>query len=452
MANFTLKKGYDIPLDGAPAADVVQVAAPTSVAIKPIEYRGIKPKLLVAEGDAVKAGSPLCCVKNRDDILFTSPVSGTVSNIEHGARRVLNSITVTPDGKNEAVAFKQYDAGAISGLSHDNVLTQVLAAGMLPVFRQRPFANMADPDVTPRDIFISAFDTAPLAADTALIVKGNEAAFQAGLSAAAKLTTGKVHLSINGSGDVPAAFSGARDVEIHSFSGPHPAGCVGVQIHHIAPIKHRTDVVWYATVQGIILLGRLFLQGKYSPEIVVAIAGSAVRKPKHCRTIVGADVASILGEDADTGELRYISGNVLTGTKIAPDGHQNFYESTLTLIWEAKEAELLGWAMPGLNRMSKYRTYLSALIPGKKFAPDTKLNGGHRAFVATGYYEDVLPMDIFPMFLLKSILVEDFDEMEGLGIFEVTEEEFALCEYVCPSKMEIQEIIRDGLDLIQREG
>jgi len=453
MADFRLKEGYDIPLVGEPADSVSAAPRPATVALKPGEFRGVKVRLLVDEGDVVKAGSPLACVKSREQQVFTAPMAGTVKAVVRGARRALMEIVIKPDEASDAVSFRQHDAVAIRGLARDVVLEQLLQSGLFNVFQQRPFGNVADPAVTPRSIFVSAFDTAPLAADTALIVQGNEAAFQAGLDVASQLASGKVHLSVEGRRfDLPKAFSEAKNVELHRFFGPHPAGCVGVQIHHVDPIKHRRDVVWTTTVQGLILIGRLFLEGRYVPDITIALSGSAVTAPKHYRTVVGANIASITNGNVEHGELRYISGDVLTGTTSTPDGHLNMKPSTLTVIPEATESEFLGWALPGFGRLSKYRTYPSAVLGGKKFAPDTKLNGGHRAFVATGYYEQVLPMDIYPMYLLKSILAQDFDEMEGLGILEVTEEEFALCEYACPSKVNVQQIIRDGLDLVEYDG
>ena len=453
MADFRLKEGYDIPLVGGPADSVSVAPRPATVALKPSEFRGVKIRLLVDEGDVVKAGSPLGCVKNREQQIFTAPTAGTVMAVVRGPRRALMEVVIKPDEASDAVPFKQHDAVALSGLSRDVVLEQLLQSGLFNVFQQRPFGNVADPAVTPRSIFVSAFDTAPLSADTALIVQGNEAAFQAGLDIASRLASGKVHLSVDGRRlDLPKAFSEANNVELHRFSGPHPTGCVGVQIHHIDPIKHRRDVVWTTTVQGLILIGRLFLEGRYVPDITVALSGSAVTAPKHYRTVVGANIASITNDNVKHGDLRYISGDVLTGTTSSPDGHLDMKSSTLTVIPEATESEFLGWALPGFGRLSKYRTYPSAVFGGKRFAPDTKLNGGHRAFLATGYYEQVLPMDIYPMYLLKSILAQDFDEMEGLGILEVTEEEFALCEYACPSKVNVQQIIRDGLDLVEYDG
>lgn len=453
MADFRLKEGYDIPLVGGPADSVSVAPRPATVALKPSEFRGVKIRLLVDEGDVVKAGSPLGCVKNREQQIFTAPMAGTVMAVVRGPRRALMEVVIKPDEASDAVPFKQHDAVALSGLSRDVVLEQLLQSGLFNVFQQRPFGNVADPAVTPRSIFVSAFDTAPLSADTALIVQGNEAAFQAGLDIASRLASGKVHLSVDGRRlDLPKAFSEANNVELHRFSGPHPTGCVGVQIHHVDPIKHRRDVVWTTTVQGLILIGRLFLEGRYVPDITVALSGSAVTAPKHYRTVVGANIASITNDNVKHGDLRYISGDVLTGTTSSPDGHLDMKSSTLTVIPEATESEFLGWALPGFGRLSKYRTYPSAVFGGKRFAPDTKLNGGHRAFLATGYYEQVLPMDIYPMYLLKSILAQDFDEMEGLGILEVTEEEFALCEYACPSKVNVQQIIRDGLDLVEYDG
>ena len=348
MADFRLKKGYDIPLVGEPAGSVSAAPRPATVALRPREFRGVKIRLLVDEGDVVQAGAPLGCVKNREQQVFTAPMAGTVAAIVRGAKRTLMEVVIKPDEGPGARSFKQHDAGAVSGLPRDAVLEQLLQSGLFNVFQQRPFGNIADPTVTPRSIFVSAFDTAPLAADTALIVQDNEAAFQAGLDVASRLSSGKVHLSVDGRRfDLPKAFSEANNVELHRFSGPHPAGCVGVQIHHVDPIKHRRDVVWTTTVQGLILIGRLFLEGRYVPDITIALSGSAVTAPRHYRTVVGANIASITDGNVGHGELRYISGDVLTGTTSPPDGHLNMKPSTLTVIPEATESEFLGWALPG---------------------------------------------------------------------------------------------------------
>ena len=453
MAEFNLKKGYNIRLQGESTQEIKDAPYPKTVAIKPSAFRGIKPKLLVQENDEVKSGSPLFCNKGKEDHIFTSPVGGVVKSIQRGAKRAIDHIIIETNVNTSAVEFKAYPQERLASLSRDEVMKQLQSSGLLALFRQRPFDYVADPTVTPRDIFISTFDSAPLGPDLAIFTKGNERFFQAGLDIASRLTPGRVHLSMNGrNNDVPKAISDAKNVTLHRFSGPHPAGCVGIQIHHIAPINGRYDVVWTCTVSGLIILGKLFLEGKISPEIIVSVAGSAATERRYFRTILGANIESIIQNKVQNGSVRYIAGNVLTGTKVKKDGFLGFYDHLITVIPESTGPELIGWMLPGFKKESLYRTFLSPFIPGKKFVKDTKLNGGVRAFFASGFYERVLPMNIYFIFLIKSILAGDLEELEGLGIYEVTEEEVALCEYICPSKESIQKIIRDGLSLIEREG
>ena len=312
---------------------------------------------------------------------------------------------------------------------------------------------VADPSKAPRDIFVSTIDSAPLAPDSNLLVQGNEAYFQAGLDVASRLTSGRIHLSIDGArSDISRTFTDAKNVTIHHFRGAHPVGCIGVQIHHIAPINGRHDVVWYCTISGLIILGKLFLEGKISPETIVSVAGSGATDRRYFRTIVGASIDTLIQGKVQSEPVRYISGNVLTGRKVSKDGFLGYYDTMISVIPESTGPAFIGWMLPGFKKESFYRTFLSPFLPGQKFEMDTKLNGCVRAFFASGFYGRVLPMNIYPIFLIKSILVGDIEEMEGLGIYEVTEEEMALCEYICPSKKNLQQIIRQGLDLIEKEG
>jgi Na+-transporting NADH:ubiquinone oxidoreductase subunit A len=455
MAVFRLRQGYDVPIAGAPATDVVTAPQPRTVAVQPGEFRGIKARLLVTEGDRVKAGTPLFHAKRNEAQVFTAPVSGKVSELHgivRGAKRALLSIVIEVDQEDAHETFDSYSAGELATLDREKALSQLLQSGLLAAFRQRPFGHVANPEQLPRDIFVSAIETAPLAADPNIIVAGNEDAFQAGLDVLTRLTDGKVHLATDGArSDQSQAFSGARNVEVHRFSGKHPAGVVGVHIHHIAPIRHRDDVVWTISVQGVIMVGRLFLEGRVNARTVVALGGTSATERKHYQTVVGASAASIVQSNVADEEIRWISGDVLTGKKIEPNGHVGFYENTLTLMPESVSSDFMGWMLPGHDKPSRYRTIVSAFMKGVRFRMDTKVNGGHRAFFATGAYESVLPMKILPMFLFKSIMAEDIEEMQGLGLLEITEEEVALCEYICPSKTEIQKLVRDGLELVCRE-
>jgi Na+-transporting NADH:ubiquinone oxidoreductase subunit A len=451
MNTIQLKKGYDVPIDGSPESDLGSVEAKGTIALRPCDFAGVKFRLLVKEGESVKVGTPLVQSKTREDWVFTSPAGGTIKSINRGHRRALMSIEIEPDAEEQYEEFPAIAADKFSSLTYDAALETLLKSGLFNVFKQRPFNVTASPDLRPRDIFISTFDTAPLAADPNVIVKGNEEAFKAGLLVCKALTTGSVRLGIAGKGDVPAVFA-KPDAEVTAFTGPHPAGCVGIQIHHTKPIANRNDVVWTTTVQGAILIGKLFLTGKIDPSIVIALAGSEATERKHFKTRLGVSIASIVSGRITDGNVRIVSGNVLTGSKVSQEDHLGTFDNLVTVIPEADEPEFMGWAMPGAGKSSIFRAFLSKLAPGKKFAMDTNLNGGRRAFVFSDVYEDVLPMDILPQYLIKSCMYEDIEEMEQLGIYELSEEEVALCEYICPSKTEFQAILRAGMDLIEREG
>ncbi len=453
MAEYRLRRGYDIRLEGQPDEEIVQAATPERVAIKPNEFRGLKPRLLVREGDAVRIGTPLVHHKNNEALTISAPASGRVSAINRGKRRVLESIVIEPDGKNEALSFPSYELSQLAGLDRQTVLKQICDAGILALFTQRPFGTLPNPEVTPRDIFVSGFSSAPLAPNTRVMVGEHANAFKAGILAATCLTSGKVHLGLHGKGrDLSAFFVDHEKVRNHSFIGPHPAGNVGVQIHHIDAIRGRNDKVWTANVQDMILLGYLFLEGRVNPNRIVAVAGSGATSRKYYKTQLGAPLASLLEGKVIDAPVRYITGDVLSGRKQPADGFVGYHDLMVTVIPEATEPEFIGWMLPGMNKESFHRAYVGHLIPGKRFRADTRLGGGHRAMVATGYYEEVLPMDVYPQFLVKSILAEDFDEMEGLGIYELLEEDIALCEYICPSKTEMQSILRQGIAMIEKEG
>jgi Na+-transporting NADH:ubiquinone oxidoreductase subunit A len=310
---------------------------------------------------------------------------------------------------------------------------------------------VANPNDQPKSVFISCFDTAPLAPDYNFVLANSSAEhFRRGLTAVSKLTKGKVNLTLKHGEEANKVFEGIGGVEISHFSGPHPAGNVGIQIHHLDPVN-KGEAVWYVNFQDVIAIGRLFAEGIYRPERLVALTGSEVVEPRYHKMLSGGAIAPMLEGNVKEGGLRYISGNVLTGTKIERNGYLGFYDSQVTVIPEGNYFEMFGWALPGIGKLSFSRTFLSSLFPKKTYKPDTNFHGGERAFVVTGLYEKVFPMDIYPMQLLKAIIAQDIDMMENLGIYEVAEEDFALCEFVCPSKIEIQSIVRQGLDLIRKE-
>ncbi|MCH5335310.1 MAG: Na(+)-translocating NADH-quinone reductase subunit A [Alistipes sp.] len=443
-----LRKGLDIRLQGEALREVSDAPRAALYAVAPPDFEGVTPKMLVKEGDSVKAGTPLFFNKYDERVIFVSPVSGKVSAVNRGEKRRILSVTVEADAEQSFEKFEVSDASDRSAIT-----ALLLKSGLWPMLIQRPYGIIACPDDTPRDIFISAFDTAPLAPDYEFVLGSEGKNLQKGIEVLSRLTSGKVHLSVlAGHESLGASLKG---VELHTFAGKHPAGNVGVQIHHIAPVN-KGEKVWTVNIQDVAIIGRLFNEGRVDMTRIVAVAGSEVKAPAYKRIISGAPVESILADNvkaqAEGRSVRIISGNVLTGTKTPKDGYIGFYANMLTVIPEGDDYEFLGWAMPRLKKFSVSRAYFSWLFPRRRYVLDTNLNGGERPFVVTGLYEKYLPMDIYPMYLLKACLAGDIDKMENLGIYEVVEEDLALCEFVDPSKIEMQQIIRDAINLMIKEA
>ena len=416
-------------------------------AMKPTDFIGCFPKMLVKEGDEVKAGSPLFFDKYREDISFTSPVSGKVTGIRRGAKRKLLEVIVEPDGKEESLDF---GTGDPAKMDREAIIEKLLKSGLWPFIRQRPYSIVAQPKDEPKAIFVPAFDSAPLAPDFDLMVHGQGEAFQAGLDVLARLTKGKVYLNIHDEGTKSKVFLNAKNVEINRFKGPHPSGNVSVHVSRLSPMN-KGEVIWYVYPQDILAIGRLFLTGKHDTTRLIALTGSEVKKRRYFKTRAGASVINMVKDNVEDGEKRYISGNVLTGDKIDKNGFTGFYHSQITVIPEGNYYEFFGWALPGFGKFSISRTYPAFLFPNKKYRLDTNLHGGERAYVMTGMFEKVFPFDIYPLQLIKAILVEDIDLMENLGIYEIDTEDFALCEVIDTSKTEIQRIVRNGLELMRKE-
>ncbi len=445
--SIKLKKGFDIRLEGIAQKRLAGAVNPVMFGVKPIDFPGLIPKLDVKPDVEVLAGTPVFHDKLRPEIKFTSPVSGKIVSVERGDRRKVLEVVIEREDT-RSVDFGKADAGKIPAAQ---IKERLLESGLWPSIRQRPYHVVANPGDQPKSIFISCFDTAPLAPDYNFILENSSlSSFTTGITALSRLTNGKVHLILNGNSADNKIFDGIEGVEKSLFSGPHPAGNVGVHIHHLDPVN-KGEIVWYANFQDVITIGRLFEEGIYRPERIIALTGSEIINPQYFRIISGGAVVPLVTGNVKAGEHRYISGNVLTGTNIGPEGFLGFYDSQITVIPEGKYHEFFGWAAPGLNKFSFSRTFLSSLIPKKNYKLDTNFHGGERAFVVTGQYEKVVPMDIFPMQLLKAIIAQDIDMIENLGIYEVAEEDFALCEFICPSKIEIQSILRNGLDLMRKE-
>lgn len=442
-----IKRGLDINLLGAAEKIIKKADFAEYYAVKPTDFKGIRPKLVVKTGDKVKAGSPLFFDKYHPEVQFTSPVSGEITAINRGDRRVIEEVVIRSDTK---IEYEKFSVENSKTLTRDEIISILLKSGLWPVIRQRPYSTIANPKDNPKSIFISAFDTTPLAPDMDFIVKEEATLFQKGIDILSRLTTGKIHLNLNADYPPAEAYTRAKGVQINYFTGPHPAGNVGVQINKIDPIN-KGDIIWYTYPQEIIAIGRLFEKGIYDVSKIIALTGSEVLHPVYLKIINGACIKSLLKNNIKAGENRFISGNVLTGTKILNQGFIGFYDNQVTIIPEGKYHEFFGWALPGIKKFSASRTFISWLMPHKKFKLDTNMHGGHRAFVMTNDYDKVFPMDIYPVHLIKAIMAEDIELMEKLGIYEVDEEDFALCEFVCTSKIDVQSIIRKGLDLARAE-
>ncbi|MBO5796242.1 MAG: Na(+)-translocating NADH-quinone reductase subunit A [Bacteroides sp.] len=447
MANvIKLRKGLDINLKGIAAKELVSVKEPGIYSLVPDDFTGVKPKVVVKEGENVLAGGPLFVDKNHPEVKFVSPVSGVVTSVERGERRKVLNIIVKADEKQQYVEFGKMN---LAELNAEQVKEALMNAGLFAFFRQRPFDVVPDPTDAPQAIFVSAFDSAPLAPDFELVLKGEEANFQTGLNALAKMAKTYLSISVKQKSE---ALTQAKNVILTAFDGPHPAGNVGVQINHLAPIA-KGNVVWTIGAEAVIFIGRLVNTGRVDLTRTVAVTGSEVLKPAYCKLKVGAQLTEVFKGNVTTDkDLRYISGNPLTGKKVAADGYLGAFHSQLTVIPEGDEThEMLGWIMPRFKEYSTSRSYFSWLLGKKQYKIDARVKGGERHMIMSGEYDAVFPMDIYPEYLVKAIIAGDIDRMEALGIYEVAPEDFALCEFVCSSKVEVQRIVRAGLDMLRAE-
>ena len=452
MSNVvTIKRGVNIDLLGETNPELDTPHAISTAALKPSDFNGIRFKLSVKEGEEVKAGTPLLFNKDLEAMKFCSPVSGEVVAIVRGAQRRILEVRVLADKKTKYEKFGAVDPHTIA---QEAIIEKMLESGVWPMLKQRPYNIVANPDITPNAIFISGFATGPLAPNMSIILEGQEKEFQAGIDALAKLTDGPVHLGLSESKPTGKTLAAVRGVKVTKYEGPHPAGLVGVHIHHLDPID-KGEHVWTISPEHVVIIGRLFLTGNYDARMVVALSGKEIKQRKYVQTIVGASVKELLDENlSDDVPVRIISGNVLTGTKIEADGYMGFFERQITAIREGIEPELFGWLIPKPNKFSISRalpSWFMRQVGEVKYDLDTNNHGELRAFVVSGEYEKVFPFDIFPVHLLKAILNEDIDAMEKLGLYEVVEEDFALCEVVCTSKINVQNIVRDGLNLLRSE-
>ncbi|WP_430812056.1 MULTISPECIES: Na(+)-translocating NADH-quinone reductase subunit A [unclassified Carboxylicivirga] len=441
-----IKRGLDIQLAGKADNVFGQAELPDLYAVKPTDFHGLVPKMAAKVGDKVKAGTVLFFDKYRPEIKFVSPVSGELAMVNRGERRKILEVVVKADGSDDK---EQFGAANPADLSKEQIVEKLQAAGLWPFIRKRPYDVIANANETPKAFFISGFDSAPLAPDMDFVLSGQESALQAGIEVIKRLCD-NVHVGVPNSA-ASKAFRNLQGVTVHSFEGPHPAGNVGVQIHHTLPIN-KGEVVWVTQPQELIAIGKLFSEGVYDANRIVVLAGSEVEKKGYYRTKVGASIAPLVKDNVKTDDkLRYVSGNVLTGTQVDADGYLGAYHSQVTVIPEGDYYEFMGWAMPGLGKFSASRSFFSWMCKKKEYRLDANMHGGLRSFVVSGQYDQVLPMDILPEFLFRAILVEDIDKMEQLGIYELAEEDVALCEFVCTSKQPLQATLRKGIDLMIKE-
>lgn len=494
-----LKKGANINLQGVPNRVLSDAPVSEFYALKPSDFHGVIPKLILREGAKVQAGSPIFFDKENDKIKWSAPVSGEIVEITRGERRVILDIKIKPDGEFSAVDYGVTDLDVIS---KEDLIDKLCSAGVWPLIQQRPFDVVANPNQSPKAIFVSAFDSSPLAPDYDFIMEHKADAFKAGIKALSKLTkSGKVNLNvpfsksvefneneifsytdaagvthsvdfhkannapdynqgkqsinaiINKYSKVSEIFTKAENAEVNVFEGKHPAGNVGVQIHHLNPIN-AGEVVWVVNAQDVAIIGEFILTGKFQPKRIIALTGSEVVAPKYFNIHLGAQLSTVLVDGLKEAEEkpRFISGNVLTGHKLHNNDFIGYKDNQITVIPEGDQFDLFGWAVPFQpEKFSLSRTLWSWITPSKKYRLNTNNNGEERPFVLTGQYEQLLPMDVYPVQLIKACLIGDIELLEGLGIYEVAPEDFALCEFACTSKLPLQDILRGALDMVKKE-
>ena len=451
---IVLKKGLTIPISGMAEKRLSKTVASEVIAIQPSDFKGFLPRLMVKEGDSVLAGSPVLSDKKNPDIVITSPISGVVKEIVRGEKRKLLAVLIQADSQQKKVEF---GVKRVESLSADEIKSSLLKSGLWPFLIQRPYGIMANPSSSPKSIFVSAISLAPDAADPDFAFANEVHFIQTAISALGKLSKGGIHVSFDEKSFKNSPLSKLNGIKAHFFTGKYPMGNVGVQISHISPIR-KEDIVWTISLQGLAAIGKLFDKGVYDPHRLVAVSGPMAIEPAYINTLPGMpmnNLKAFYGTNEDV--VRIISGDIMTGKNVGKDGYLGFFDNTITIIKEGTEKELLGWARPlRLNQFSADHTYfnwcLGWLTPKKKYDMDTNLHGGPRAFVMSdGYYAKFLPMDIYPLYLVKACLAGDIEKMEQYGIYEVLPEDLAVCEFVDPSKNNIQEIIAQGIDLMLKE-
>ncbi|HEU4418254.1 MAG TPA: Na(+)-translocating NADH-quinone reductase subunit A [Planctomycetota bacterium] len=450
MTTFTIKKGFDLRLAGAPERTFADALEPPRVCLETAEFPGIKPKVLVQEGDAVETGQPVFLDKADRDRVWCSPVTGSVARLDFGERRFLLRMVLenaaSSGGREEFVPLEKPSG------DRDACVKAIKGAGLWSLFRQRPLGKIANSAALPVAIFCNGMDTAPLAADPAFAVEGMRAELQAGFDVVKKLTPGKVYLALRAGADDRAGLRQIQGVEVHEFAGPHPAGLVGTHISRIQPLG-RGEVAYAISVTDIARLGEWARTGRYPARTVVALAGSAAPQRKYFRVRQNAELTALTGGKPITGDVRVINGTVLHGNAVAAGGFLGYYTRTVTVIPEGTgQRDLFGWLRPQFGKLSFHRSVFGWLAPKKEYVVDARLHGGRRAIVDIGAWESVLPLDIHPSYLVRAIMANDIEEAVKLGLLEVTEEDVALCTFVDPCKIDVGQVIRQGLDMYEKEG
>ena len=445
--DIRIRKGFNLNLEGEADKILVDINPSKTFALKPDDFFATTPKLLVKEGAKVEKGTPLFFAKENPRIHFVSPVSGEVTAIVRGAKRKILEVVITDDGANKSV---KHDIPALNDLDAEQTKEVLLKAGAWPFITQRPYGTIARPEDTPKAIFVSTYTTAPLDVDYDFLLKNNKAEFQKGIDVLAKLSE---NVTVTADASFKGFFEKVTNADVVGVSGMHPAGNVGVQIHHLNPIN-AGERVWVVNPEDVVNIGALFATGEFSAQRTVAVVGSSVKNPQYYKATIGASIPALMEtvKVEDEGQKRYINGDVLSGTATSPEGYLSYYNNVFSVIPEGNEYRMFGW-LPFVdnNIPSMSKTSLSWLFGKRKAKVNTNLNGEERALVVTGEMEQVLPMDIYPMQLIKACMIEDVERMEALGIYEVVPQDFALVDYSSTSKLEAQEIIQQGIELMIKE-
>lgn len=454
MANFIIKKGMNINLAGAPDSMMAQALDAAQVAVIPTEYIGMKTRLKVKEGDTVKRGTPVLFDKKNPAFNICAPAGGRVSQIVYGKRRVLERIVIDVDAADPSEKFDKFKSDELLKADRTKIITHLQQTGLLALLIARPFSRMAKADTLPKSIFVNGMNTAPYQPDINFVILGQEQNFQAGLNVLTRLTDGKVHLCLDGSKQNVSTLKDAQHVDVHYFSGPHPSGNASVHIHHIDAISPG-DTVWTIKAQDVILIGQLFLNGEYPTHRVITLAGPAINKgsARHYKIRLGGSLAKLFSDHVEKSEVRIVSGDFLSGAAVPADSFLRLHDRGFTVLPEDRERHFLGWLAPGHNRLSSSRTFVSKWLgQGRSWALGTNQRGESRPLVLTGLYDKYMPMNIMVDFLVRAVLARDADEAMALGLLETDPEDFSICAFVCPSKMDLCGIIRKGLDQVEKEG